>query len=211
MDKLARLRSDRQRTIADWDEPEHQRQLKELRELRTAAATKMSQIETARKEAELAAERARRAQEEANERKELIDNITSLEPQVETARERLEQAQCCKTELQKQINELEQQLDALREGEQKNKEETRRLDRIHRMLELDAELRQHKDTLAKAAQLPGEITRLIEQLAANPATDENVSRVEDASSDLAAARAAARAVATVLTFVLEPGAGASSD
>ena len=206
MDKLARLRRDRQRGIADWDEPEHRRQLKELRELRTAAATKVSQIETARKAAELAAERARRAQEEANDRKEIIDNITSLELQVETARERLEQAECCKAALQKQINTLEQQLDAFREQDRKNKEETRRLDRIHSVLELDAELRQHKDTLAKAAQLPGEITRLIEQLAANPATDENVSRVEDASSDLAAARAAARAVATVLTFAVHPGA-----
>jgi DNA repair exonuclease SbcCD ATPase subunit len=207
MDELARLRRDRQCALADWDEPEHQRQLKDLHDCHTAAATKAEHIDAARKAAELAAERARRAQEEANDREELIDNITSLEPQVETAREQLERAECCKAELQKQINELEQQLDALRQLERKNREETRRLDRIHSVLELDTELRQHKDTLAKAAQLPGEITRLIEQLAANPATDENVSRVEDASSDLAAARAAARAVATVLTFVLEPGAG----
>ncbi len=55
-------------------------------------------------------------------------------------------------------------------------------------------------------QLRDEFGRLSEAIGANQAADEKVSRAEDASNELAAARAAASAVATTLTFALEPDA-----
>jgi energy-coupling factor transporter ATP-binding protein EcfA2 len=205
-EELGRLRRERQRARADWDEPAHRQLLNELRDRRVAAATKAAETESMRTKAQQAAERAKQAQEAVDGRKDLIAAVGDLESQASTAAADLAPAQDREGELQSRVDDLDRSLAQLREDECQNNGRIRRLDRIRGALAIADEIRHHEATLAEASQLRDEVGRLSEAIGANPATDEQVSQAENASSELAAARAAAGAVATTLTFALAPGA-----
>jgi DNA repair exonuclease SbcCD ATPase subunit len=188
-EELGRLRRERQRARADWDEPAHRQSLNELRDRRVSAATKAAETAAARKTAELAEDRARQAQKERDERRSLLDELGTLESQTGTAAAKLEQAEAYKGEIQVRVGNLEARLSGFREQQRRNGETLRRLDRVRGTLAVAEEIRNLEDTLDKASKLRDEVGRLNEAIGANLAADEQVSRAEAASNELAAARA----------------------
>ncbi len=206
MNELARLRGERQRTLAGWDEDAHRRELSEIAGRRTAAATRAAELLAARSEARLADERAQQAQKAVSERRALIAELGPLEAEVEGTAAKLAQAETRQAEVARRLDAAEERLVQLRQRQRDNIKTLRQLDRLRGAQAIAREIEEHKDTLQKAAKLRREVGRLAEAIGANPATDENVSRVEDAAAELVAARAAVNAVATTVSFALEANA-----
>lgn len=206
MDELARLRGDRSHTQTDWDADAHQRELSETRDRRTAAATKAAEISAARSAAKLAEERAKRAKTQVKEREALIAELGPLETEVGETEGKFSAAETRRAEVKRRLDAAEARLALLRQQQRDSGEKVRRLERVRGAQAVAGEIADQQGTLTRAAALKSEVGRLIEAIGANPATDENVSRAEDAAAELAGARAAVNAVATTLSFALDPDA-----
>lgn len=97
----------------------------------------------------------------------------------------------------------ELKLTGLRQQVSANAEASRRLNRVNAAATLSSEIRQHEATLERAVTLEGEAARLSELLGGIAATDDVVTRIEEAATEKSAAEAAANAVATTVTFAVE--------
>ncbi|MGH7114777.1 MAG: hypothetical protein ACREE9_09810 [Stellaceae bacterium] len=206
MSELKRLRGDRRRACAGWDEDAHRGELSETRDRRTAAATKAAEISAAHSAATLAGERAERARKALAERQALIAELGPLETEAGGIAASLAEAESRRAEVKGQLDAAEARLARLRERQRATNETVRRLDRVRSAQVIASQIAEHKNTLARAAALKSEVGRLVEAVGANPATEENISRAEDAAAELAGARAALNAVATTISFALDPGA-----
>ena len=206
MDELARLRRDRQRRQAEWDEIAHQHELSTTRDRRIAAATKAAEIAAARSAAQLAEERMERAKAEIDKREALVNELGPLQAEFETVERKFAAAEERRVLLKRQLDEAEERLEQLRERQRSNGEIARRLERVRAAQLIAGEIDQHQETLRRAGELKSEVGRLVEAIGANPATDENMALAEDAAAELTAARAAANAIATKVSFALNPEA-----
>ncbi len=203
MNELSRLRRDRQHALADWDEDAHQRELSDAQLRQTAAATRAAEILAARSAAKLAEERAERAKKAMAERAALIGEMGPLETELGGITAKFTEAETRRAEAKRQLDAAEERLAQLRQQQRDNGEAVRRLDRIRGAQAISSEIERHSDTLRRAAELRSEVGRLTEAIGANPATDARIAKLEDAAAELAGARAAVNAVATMVSFALE--------
>jgi chromosome segregation ATPase len=206
MEELKRLRRDRQRAGAGWDEDAHRRELSQTQLRRTAAATRAAEISAARSAWQLAQERSERVRKAVAERQALTCELGPLQAEIDGIAARFSDAETRRAELTRQLDAAEQRLAHLRQRQRENRETVRRLDRVRAAQAIAGEIDEHKDTRRRAVELRSEVGRLVEAIGANPATDENVARAEDAAAELAGAHAAINAAATTVSFALEANA-----
>jgi DNA repair exonuclease SbcCD ATPase subunit len=206
MDELSRLRRDRGRARADWDTDAHRRELNALQARGTAAAIKAAKISAARSAANFAQERAERAKNAVTEREGLIAELGPLETEVDGIEAKFAEAETRGAEVKRRLDAAEGRLAGLRQRQRDSGEKARRLERVRAAQAIASEIEEHRDTLRTAAELRSEVGRLTEAIGANPAADETVSRAEDATAELAGARAAVNAVATTISFSVNPAA-----
>lgn len=204
MDELARLRRERQRRLAEWNADASQAELEELRERRGVAATKATEISKARSDAKLARERAERAKAEVEERASVVAELEPLQAKIRSLRSELDETENQRETWKRQLDAAETRLTELRPRQRENNDEIRRLERVRAACMVDTEIKDHQDTLARGLELKREVARLTEAIGANPATDEKVLQIEDAAVKRDGAHAAVNAVATTLSFVLDP-------
>jgi chromosome segregation ATPase len=206
MDTLARQKRERKELQVDWSEEAHRRELDEARTRRTAAATKAAEIEAARNAAKLAEERAARERMAVTERAKLARDLDPIEAEIKGLTTDIGQAETHKNETRLLVGTCEKRLAELREQARLNGEQSRRLERIRSAAALYTEIAQHEATLAKAVDLQAEAGRLSELMGQITATDEAVSRIEAADTELSGAKAALNAVATTVSLAIEPDA-----
>lgn len=206
MDTLARLKRDRKDLQVDWNEETHRRELDEARTRRTAAATKAAEIEAARNAAKLAEERAARERTAVTNRAELAREVALIEAETKGLMDEIGRAEIYRNETNLLVETCEKRLADLRDQARLNGEQSRRLERIRSVSSLRAELDQHEATLAKAADLQAAAGQLSELIGQITATDEAVSRIEAADTELSGAKAALSAVATTVSLAIEKDA-----
>jgi chromosome segregation ATPase len=206
MDTLARQKRERKALQVDWSEEAHRCELDEARTRRTAAATKAAEILAARNAAKLAEERAARERMAVTERAKLARELGPIETEIEGFKTEIGRAEAHKSETGLLLDACEQRLAELREQARLNGEQSRRLERIRSAAALHTEIAQHEATLAKAVDLQAEVGRLSELMGRITATDETVSRIEAADTELSGARAALNAVATTVSLAIEADA-----
>jgi energy-coupling factor transporter ATP-binding protein EcfA2 len=203
MDTLARQKRERKELQVNWDEEAHRIELDEARARRTAAATKASEIEAARKAAELAEERAERERIAVKDRSKLVQELGPIETDIQEIETKIGRAETHKNETKLLLDTCEKRLAELREQARVNGEQSRRLERIRSADSLNIEITQHQATLAKAVTLQAEAGRLSELIGQIIATDEAVSRIEAADTELSRSRAGINAVATTISVAIE--------
>jgi uncharacterized protein YhaN len=203
MDTLTRHKHERKELQANWNEETHRCELDDARTRRTAAATKASEIEAARNAAQLAEERAARERTKVSERSTLVQEITPIETEIAGLTTEISQAETRRNETRALLEARETGLGKLREQARINGEQSRRLERIRNADFQRTEIAEHQATLAKAVNLQAEVGRLSEVLGTITATDEAVSRIETADTELSGARAALTAVATTVSLAIE--------
>ncbi|OFV97003.1 MAG: hypothetical protein A3F68_00240 [Acidobacteria bacterium RIFCSPLOWO2_12_FULL_54_10] len=203
MDTLARQKRERKELQVDWSEEAHRCELDEARTRRTAAATKAAEIEAARNAAKLAEERAARERMAVTERAKLARELDPIEAEIKGLTTDIGQAETYKNETRLLVEACEKRLAELREQARLNGEQSRRLERIRSAATLHTEIEQHEATLAKAVDLQAETGRLSELMGQITATDEAVSRIEAADTELSGAKAALNEVATTVSLAIE--------
>jgi DNA repair exonuclease SbcCD ATPase subunit len=191
---------------ADWDEAAHRQSLDDLRDSRTAAATRGLEIEARRKTAQLAEERAKQAQKAFAERQALIAAVDPLAAEIAEVQAKLAAAETSRSMAQSEVDKAEGRARRLRQQQDRIGTETRRLHRVRAALGMAMEISDHTETLAKAGTLRAEVNSLMEAVGRNPATSDNLALVEEAARELEGARAAVNAVATTISFALDPEA-----
>lgn len=206
MDTLARLKRERIDLQSDWSEEAHRRELDEARTLRTSAATKAAEVESAETAVKLAEERAARAQEAVTDRANLVRDLDLVQAEIKELDTQIEQAETHKNETKLLVENCEKRLSELREQARLNSELSRRLERIRSSAAIQAEIEQHKATLAKAAKLKAADDELSESIGQITATEDAVSRIETADTQLSGAKAALNAVATTISLVIDEDA-----
>ena len=206
MDTLARLKRDRKDLQVDWNEETHRRELDEARTRRTAAATKAAEIEAARNAAKLAEERAARERTAVTNRAELAREVALIEAEIKGLMDEIGRAEMYRNETNLLVETCEKRLADLRDQARLNGEQSRRLERIRSVAALHTELDQHEATLTKAADLQAAAGQLSELIGQITATDEAVSRIEAADTELSGAKAALSAVATTVSLAIEKDA-----
>lgn len=206
MDTLAHLKRDRKELQCDWNEEAHRAELDEARKHHTAAATKAAAVKAARNEAKLSEERAARHRMAVTERAKLERELVSLDVEISGIKAEIYQAQTRKNVTRLLVEAREKELAEFRDQSRINGEHSRRLERVRGAAALDAEIKQHETTLAKAADLQDEVGRLSELIGQIGATDAAVLRIEAAEAEVSGAKAALQAVATTLSFAIEPAA-----
>src|SRR4051812_38325876 len=203
MDRLALQRRERREVQSNWDEDTHQRELSEARERRTAAVTKAAEISAAQNAVELATERAQRLELAVRERATLVGELEAVEKEIDGLEADISKVEDHKAATQIQFEIAERQLTNLREQTRLNGEKSRRLERIRGTTALNSEIDRHEATLEKAKELQSQADTLTEAVGRNSATDEAISRIEPATTELAGATAAVNAVATKIFFTLD--------
>jgi DNA repair exonuclease SbcCD ATPase subunit len=206
MDALARQKRERKELHVDWSEEAHRHELDEAQTRRTAAATKAAEIEAARNGAKLAEERASRERMAVMERAKLARELDPIEAEIKGLTTDIGRAETHKNETRLLVETCEKRLAELREQARLNGEQSRRLERTRSAAALYTEIAQHEATLAKAVHLQAEAGRLSELMGQITATDEAVSRIEAADTELSGAKAAFNAVATTVSLAIEPDA-----
>jgi DNA repair exonuclease SbcCD ATPase subunit len=206
MDALARQKRERKELHVDWSEEAHRHELDEAQTRRTAAATKAAEIEAARNGAKLAEERASRERMAVMERAKLARELDPIEAEITGLTTDIGRAETHKNETRLLVETCEKRLAELREQARLNGEQSRRLERTRSAAALYTEIAQHEATLAKAVHLQAEAGRLSELMGQITATDEAVSRIEAADTELSGAKAAFNAVATTVSLAIEPDA-----
>jgi DNA repair exonuclease SbcCD ATPase subunit len=203
MDELTQQKRELKDVQADWNEDTHQSELAAERDKRITAVSKVTEIEAARSDATLAEERAGRAQKLVAERAKLVAETGQIEVQINTLETEIEKAKVATTDAQLAFEVHEKKLTELRERASRNGELSRRLDRIRSAVALDVTIKQHEATLAKAVTLVAEARRLSEAIGRIVTTDEDVTRIEEALTEAAAAEAAVNAVATTVSIAID--------
>ena len=206
MDMLARLKRERKELQVDWSEEAHRGELEDARTRRTAAATKAAEIEAARNAMKLAEERAARERTAVTDRANLAREVDLVEAEIKGLMTETGQAETYKSETTLLVETCENRLAELREQARVNGEQSRRLERIRSVAALHTEIEQHEATLAKATDLQAEAGRLSELMGQIAATDDAVSRIEAADTELSGAKAALKAVATTVSLAIETDA-----
>ncbi len=206
MDTLARLKRERKELQVDWSEEAQRCELDDARARRTAAATKAAEILGARNAAKLAEERAARERTAVTDRANLAREVDRIEAEINGLATGIGQAETYKNETKLLVETCETRLAELREQARRNGEQSRRLERVRSVAALHTEIEQHAATLAKAADLQAEAGRLSESIGQITATDEAVSRIEAAATELSGAKAALNAVATTVSLAIETDA-----
>ena len=206
MDTLARQKRERKALQVDWSEEAHRGELHEARTRRTAAATKAAEIEAARNATKLAEERAARGRVAVTDRAKLARELNPIDAEIKDLTTQIGQAETYKIETRLLVEACEKRLAELREQARLNGELSRRLERIRSAASLNTEIEQHEATLAKAVDLQAEAGRLSELVGQITATDEAVSRIEAADTELSGAKAALNAVATTVSLAIETDA-----
>ncbi len=206
MDSLARQKRERKELQADWSEEDHRQELEDTRTRRTAAATKAIEIDAARNEAKIAAERAARERQAVEDRSGLVRELDSIEAKVKALTSEIREATADTNETKSKVEACETTLTGLREKLRANGEQSRRLERLRSAVDLQAEIVRHEATLARALNLQAESGQLSQSIGEIKATDDAVSRIEAAETEISGAQAALNAVATNLTLAIEPGA-----
>lgn len=206
MDTLARLKRERKELQVDWSEEAHRSELDDARSRRTAAATKAAEIQAARNAVKLREERAVRERTAVTDRANLAREVGLIEAEMKGLTTEIGQAETYKSETKLRVETCEKRLAELREQARLNGERSRRLERIRSVAALHTEIEQHEAALAKAADLQAAAGRLSELMGQITATDEAVSRIEVADTELSGAKAALNAVATTVSLAIEPDA-----
>ena len=203
MDRLALQRRERREVQSNWDEDTHQRELSEARERQTAAVTKAAEILAAQNAVELSHERAQRSEIAVRERATLVGELESVETEIRDLEADIRKVEDHKAATQVQLEIAEGHLTDLREQTRLIGEKSRRLERIRGVTALNSEINRHEATLEKAKELQSQADVLTEAIGRIIATDEAVSRIEAATTELAGATAAVNAVATKVSFTLD--------
>ena len=211
MDDLARLTKELRNLKADWDEVAYRQELADTRSMATAAATKAADIARMRSSVDLAEQRALAAQTSVGERIHLGAEVDRVGKAIRDAETQVGAARDTKVAAQTDLDAHESTIAGLREKVRSISERSRRLDRIRAALAIQAEIERHEATIIKVASLEGEATGLSESIGRIVTTQDAVQRIETATTDLAAAEAALNAVATTLSFDLEPDARVEID
>jgi len=135
-----------------------------------------------------------------------VRELGPIETEIEGLTTEIGKAETYKNETRVLLEACEKRLTDLREDARVNGEQGRRLERIRSAVALYTEIAQHEATLAKAVHLQAEAGRLSELMGQITATDEAVSRIEAADTELSGAKAAFNAVATTVSLAIEPDA-----
>ena len=202
MTDLAQNRRDLRSIQADWDEVAHRAELDGERNKRTAAATLAAEIAGAREITRHARERATAAQQAVEERSRGAIELQGLEMRLAEIDGDLEKSLETRGGVKATTDAAELKLIGLRLQISANAEASRRLNRVSAAATLSSDIRQHEATLERAVKLEGEVAQLSELLGAIAATDDAVTRIEEAAAEKSAAEAATNAVATTLSFAV---------
>ena len=203
MEDLTRNKRDLKQTTDEWDDAVHRLELDGERAKRTAAATRTAEIGSARDAAKLARERATHARKLVDDRAKAVAELEPLESKLSEFNAESVKALAAKTDAQSSVDTGEKKLSDLRSRISQNAERTRKLERTRSIVSLNAEIGQHQLTLDKAAALEGEAGKLSELIGAIAATDDAVTRIEEAVTEFSGADAAMNAVATTISFAIE--------
>lgn len=206
--KLATCRRELRDAQAEWDETAHQTELQTERAKRDAAATVAAEIAGARTAAHLARERADAAERSLMDRNRTIGEVAELQSERETVQEAVTGARATRDEAKIALDAAEATLAGSRAEARTNSDTLRSLERTRDAIALDADIVLHQTTLDQAEELEADILRLTEEVSAIAATDEHVAQIEQATTKLAAAEAAADAVSTTVSFTLQADARA---
>jgi chromosome segregation ATPase len=209
MDALARLKRERKALQADWNEEDHRREIDEARNARTSAATKTAEIDAARNAAKLAEEQAKHAREVVAARENLAQEVLSIEAEVKELKSHVQKAEARRDETKRLVETCGKTLTELREQARLNNEQARWLERIRSAAILRAEIGQHQATLTKAEDLKTEEDRLSELIGRITATEQTVSQIVAAETELSGAKAAFNAVATTISLAIQMDAAPS--
>jgi DNA repair exonuclease SbcCD ATPase subunit len=206
MEDLARNKRDLQQTQTGWDEAAHRIEIDAERTKRMTAATRAAEITSARNAAGLARERATNTRQTAHDRARLISELEQLDVQLKELVAEATGALAAKNEAKSSVDASEKKLTDARTQASRSAERSRKLERTRGAVSLNAEIILHQSTLEKAATLESESTRLSEMIGSIAATDEVVTRIEEAVTEMSAGEAAMNAVATTVSFAIEKGA-----
>lgn len=206
MEDLGRNRRDLKQETDGWDEAAYYQELEGERAKRTVAVTRAAEIGNARSTAKLARERATQARKLVDERTKAIEELGPLETSLLQLRELEALSLAEQNQAQAAVASGETKLANLRIKATQNAERARRLERIRGVVGLNAEIAQHQLVLDTSAILERERQQLGEMIGAIAATDEAVSRIEEAVTELSAAEAAMNAVATTVSFAVQDDA-----
>jgi energy-coupling factor transporter ATP-binding protein EcfA2 len=197
---LASKRRELKDAQASWDDVAFRAELDRERERRVVAATIAAEIARAREAANLARERAERTRKTLEDRNRTIADLATLEVQREAFGHDVAAARDAKDEAKAILDAAERTLAELRAEARINTSHGRRLERVRVAVALDGEIIQYQAVLDRAGALESEVIRLTEGIAAIPATDEKVGHIENAITEVSAAKAAANAVSTMVSF-----------
>ena len=203
MDALARVRRELRGQEAEWDAEAHRLELDEARAARIAAATRASELATAKAAASQAEERAGYVRKEVAQRATLISEIESLQTQVNALQTQVGNAQTAKAEAETVVESRDRHLAELREKARINGEQVRHLNRIRNVVGVQAKIDEHEAAIGRSSELAAESEQLSEAIGRNGATAEVLKRVETAATGFAAAEAALNAVATTVSLDID--------
>jgi DNA repair exonuclease SbcCD ATPase subunit len=203
MEGLGRNKRDLKQETDGWDAAAHRLELDGERAKRTVAATHAAEVGSARNAAKLARERATQARKLVDDRANALGELRPLEADLGALNAESVAALAAQAEARAAVETGETKLTGLRAKATQNSERTRRLERIRGIVALNAEIGQHQQTLDASATLEREQQRLAEMTGAIAATDEAVTRIEEAFTELSAAGAAMNAVATTVSFAIQ--------
>lgn len=206
MEDLTRNKRELKQAADEWDDTAHRHELDGERAKRTAAATRAAEIGSARDAARLARERATHSRKSVDDRARAIAELESLELQLSALNAESAKALAAKADAQASVDAGEKRLSDLRSETSQNAERARKLERTRSIVSLNTEISEHQLTLDKAVSLEGEAGKLSELIGAIAATDDAVTRIEEAVTELSAADAAMNAVATTISFAIQEGA-----
>jgi DNA repair exonuclease SbcCD ATPase subunit len=206
MENLGRNKRELKQETDGWDEAAYRLELDGERAKRTVAATRAAEIGSARNAAKLARERATQARKLVDDRGKAVEELQPLDADLRELNVQSAAALATQAEAQVAVATSETKLADLRSKTIQNAERTRRLERIRGIVALDAEIGQHQHFLDISSTLEHERQQLGEMIGAIAPTDEVVTRIEEAVTELSAAEAAMSAVATTVSFAVQDDA-----
>jgi uncharacterized protein YhaN len=206
MEDLARNKRELKETQTGWDEAARRAEIDDERGKRTAAATRAAEITSARHAAGLARERATNARQLAHDRGAALAELVPLQLQLKEFEAEAIGALAARADAKASVDASEKALAGLRTRVSRSAEQARKLERIRATVALNGEIKQHALTLNKALTFEAEVARLSEMVGSIAATDDAVTRIEEAVTELSAAEAAMNAVATTVSFAVDKGA-----
>jgi DNA repair exonuclease SbcCD ATPase subunit len=206
MERLARLERELWNLNEHWSGEENARQTEAARQKRAATQRKTEEGKTARSDAALAIERAKRARADVKMRAGLVTEIEQREPSLQDLQHKVEIAGSIKDEAARVLAERARAVRALGERERQTAEAGRKLHRIRDVVLLGAELHRYEAIVCQAQEKQQEAERLGQQMGRMAATAAAITTIEKAEVELSAATAALNAVATTIALSIEKDA-----